>query len=364
MVGLTKELAELHAFIAEWELSSGTRHTYKLVQARFTKWCANVGVSALPAEGWAVAAWCAELAATKLDDTGDAIPGLRATTIQSAVMAVKHAHLVSGHPDPTRTREVVTVLAGIDRTDARTPTKRSPFDTDSLRKVVVRALEPTLPISSAAGDTSTTVMKAGAGTSPSDALCTTRELGQISGQDAHERLTAHRDVAFILVGYTGALRCSEIVQLRDEDLHYEARGAVVHIRRSKEDQAGVGAYVGLPYAKDPELCPVRALQRWLAIRGDSTTYVFPGIAGTVISDRPYSVSVAGRMVKARTGELGMPGDWGTHSMRRGFCTSAARAGATLLQIGATTRHSTIAGIRGYIAEAELGQRHAPNEVGL
>jgi hypothetical protein len=102
--------------------------------------------------------------------------------------------------------------------------------------------------------------------------------------------------------------------LRDEDLRFEERGVVIHIRRSKEDQSGVGAYVGIPNAEDPELCSVRALRRWLAARGANTTYVFPGIAGQVVSNRPYSVSVAGRMVKARTGELGIPGDWGTHSM--------------------------------------------------
>jgi integrase len=354
----------MHAFIAEWELSAGTQHIYKLVQARFARWCANVGVSALPAEGWAVAAWCAELAAPKLGDTGEVIQGLRSSTIQGTVMAVKYAHFANGHPDPTVTREVVTVLAGIDRSDARTPTKRTPFDRDTLRSVVERALELTRPGTTTMEGPSMLAVKDLSGAALNADLHSTHEIKLVSGRDEHERLTAYRDVALILVGYAGALRCSEITELRDEDLHFGERGVVIHIRRSKEDQAGVGAYVGIPNAEDADLCPVRALQRWLAARGTRTTYVFPGIAGRVVSNRPYSVSVAGRMVKARTGELGIPGDWGTHSMRRGFCTSAARAGATLLQIGATTRHSTIEGIRGYIAEAELEQRQAPNGVGL
>jgi integrase len=53
-----------------------------------------------------------------------------------------------------------------------------------------------------------------------------------------------RDRALLLLGFTGALRRSELVSLRAEDVAVVAGGLRLRIVRGKTDQAGQGAEIG------------------------------------------------------------------------------------------------------------------------
>ena len=66
-----------------------------------------------------------------------------------------------------------------------------------------------------------------------------------------------RDRALLLLGFAGAFRRSELVGLDVGDLEFVDRGLVVHLKRSKTDQDGVGRKVGIPYApqRSSELTP-------------------------------------------------------------------------------------------------------------
>jgi integrase len=53
-----------------------------------------------------------------------------------------------------------------------------------------------------------------------------------------------RDRALLVVGFTGALRRSELVALDVEDIRWTREGMVLNIRVSKTDQEGRGIEVG------------------------------------------------------------------------------------------------------------------------
>ena len=75
-----------------------------------------------------------------------------------------------------------------------------------------------------------------------------------------------RDRALLLFGFVGALRRSELVALRVEDVAVVAGGLRLRILRGKTDQAGQGAEIGLPRGRFVEACPVRAFAVWQEAR--------------------------------------------------------------------------------------------------
>ena len=59
-----------------------------------------------------------------------------------------------------------------------------------------------------------------------------------------------------------------------------------------------------------------------------------------------------------------PDHYSGHSLRAGFATSAALAGATEIAIARQTRHRSMTALRGYIREADLFKLNAATTVGL
>jgi hypothetical protein len=77
------------------------------------------------------------------------------------------------------------------------------------------------------------------------------------------------DCALILVGFAGALRRVELAASTHADLEPTERGLWLTLAHGKGGQADIVA-VPPPYGQT-ELCPVRALERWLtdtSIRAD------------------------------------------------------------------------------------------------
>lgn len=78
-------------------------------------------------------------------------------------------------------------------------------------------------------------------------------------------LKAARDKAMLLIGFAGALRRSELVSLKCEDITPHAHGIDLKLARSKTDQEGEGRIVFVPLATSEDRCPVRALHAWLEL---------------------------------------------------------------------------------------------------
>jgi hypothetical protein len=87
-------------------------------------------------------------------------------------------------------------------------------------------------------------------------------------------LLGARDRALLLLGFAGAFRRAELTALDHEDLEFTAEGLVVVRRRFKADQEAQGRKIGIPYGSNPQTCPVRAVQAWLAASAITTGPIF------------------------------------------------------------------------------------------
>ena len=71
------------------------------------------------------------------------------------------------------------------------------------------------------------------------------------------------------------------------------------------------------------------------------------------------------MVKKHAASIGKDGrDFGGHSLRRGCCTSMARAGLSEAQMMRVTGHRSSAQLRGYIQDAEPFAVNVSAAIGL
>jgi len=78
-------------------------------------------------------------------------------------------------------------------------------------------------------------------------------------------LTALRDNALLQIGFFGALRRSELVNIHYEHITWKKEGIEILLPSSKTDQIHEGQYCAIPYGNEL-LCPVKALENWLIIR--------------------------------------------------------------------------------------------------
>lgn len=169
-----------------------------------------------------------------------------------------------------------------------------------------------------------------------------------------ENIRQIRDKALLLVGFYGALRRSEIVGLDVEDLRFTRLGLLITLRKSKTDQFDKGQLIAIPKVKNTDVCAVTALKRWLEVSRITTGPVFRGFTKThkVRKTRMADKTVAD-IVKHYAALIGMdPKEYGAHSLRHGFATSAALEHVEERDIMRQTRHHSQAMVRRYIDEAD------------
>lgn len=308
--------------------SESTKRAYRADWSDFTGWCDDRGLAALPAAPETVALYLAFLATAR-----DGSPGLKPSTLSRRLAAISQAHKAAGHESPAlRSREPVhSVWAGIVRTRG------------VARDKVAPALTP-------------------------DVVAMVEALPTVELADGGRRLTtaAKRDRALLLVGFAGALRRSELAALAVADLGFGADGLRVRLRRSKTDQEGAGAVLGLHYGDRPLSCPVRAVQDWLRHVAITDGPVFRAVDrhGNVASQALGGGSVA-RIVKRAASRAGLdPTAYSGHSLRAGFATQAARAGAHERAIMKHTRHKSERVLREYIRDGQLFDENPTGALGL
>ena len=176
--------------------------------ARFSDWCAAHAQTALPAAPETVAAFLA----------AEARADLAVNTLRLRHAAIRYLHLFAGYPPPTAAAVVATTFAGIKRAHRRPVGKKTALVLDRLRTAIA-----TIP----------------------------------------ETLPGWRDRALLLVGFAAALRPSEIAGLVLDHLTHHADGIELFLPWRKNDQDARGTKLWLPKGRT-ELCPVTALDAWLA----------------------------------------------------------------------------------------------------
>jgi integrase len=181
-----------------------------------------------------------------------------------------------------------------------------------------------------------------------------------------DTIAGSRDRCLLLLGFASALRRSELSALNVDDLSFVDLGIVITVRRSKTDQQAHGRQIGVPRGGNPETCPVRTTREWLARAAISSGPVFRPI------DRHHSVAVSrlsdrsvATIVKRAAEAAGLdPARFAGHSLRSGFATAAAQAGATEMQIMRQTGHRSTDVLRRYIKPTTLFDQNPAAQVGL
>ena len=197
---------------------------------------------------------------------------------------------------------------------------------------------------------------------------TPASIGEVSRRVAQlpDTTVGTRDKAVRLVGFAGALRRSELVALSVGDLKGRDEGIRVTLRRSKTDQERKGREVALPYGSDPQTCPVTALRGWLDHAAITRGPIFRSVDrhGNVSTARLSDRAVANIVKRAAEGAGLDPTEFSGHSLRSGFATTAAAAGANERQIANQTGHTSMEVLRRYIRHGSLFTDNAATRLGL
>jgi integrase len=281
--------------------ADNSKRSYATAWQQFLTWCDQHGRSPLPASPETIQAWLADMSKT-----------FKLATIKSRLAAVANAHRIAGHGFDRKVMVGLT-LDGIRRQNGAAK--------DRARAIVL-----------------------------TDLRAAVEQLPPI--------LAGLRDRALLLIGFFGALRRSEIVGLDVTEtvtdgatgyVQVVSEGLLVKLVRSKTDQHGEGQEIGLPRRRD-NLCPVRALQDWLAAAGIVNGAIFRTVSQVgVVGSRLTPQSV--RLIVQR--HLGS--DDTAHGLRAGFITEGARRGATAQALQQTSRHRSVNQLGEYIRHANVFQ---------
>ena len=173
-----------------------------------------------------------------------------------------------------------------------------------------------------------------------------------------------RNKALLLIGFAGGFRRNELISLNFEDLEFVFEGLKINIKRSKTDQFGEGFTKGIPYFENYLYCPVKNLKNWLNISKIKKGPVFVRFSkGSKISNIRLTDQSVALIIKEYLTKAGIDSkNYSGHSLRSGFATSAAEAGAEERSIMAMTGHKSTEMVRRYIKEANLFNNNALNKM--
>ncbi|MGU3665822.1 tyrosine-type recombinase/integrase [Methylobacterium sp. A49B] len=296
------ELDEAASRFAAASKASATRRAYNADWRDFTGWCDAHGLDGLPASGRTVGRYLTHLVGL----------GRSVSTIDRRAAAIASVHRAYGHDSPTAREEVRQILVGIRNTVGRARKKKRALTADLVAQVIRK----------------------------------------IRGQD----LVAVRDRALILLCFGAALRRSELVALDVADLERHRRGLMVRLRRSKTDQSGEGHSVAV---LDGKLKIPAAVAAWLAAAQIADGPVFRGCDRGRLSPHRLTGGQFARILKARCAAAGLdPDEFGGHSPRRGFATTAGDEGADLRLTANHMRHAKLETTAGYIEDGDLFRKNA------
>jgi integrase len=391
-----RELTELARGYAQDSRAESTWRVYEARWARFVTWCDAQGERALPADPLTICRFLADLAprwrpAAPADPVTDIVsghvlvrPGLRPDSVAGYLAAISVAHQTA-----TAQNVAATTTATTAATATVAATAAATTEADRLwprpggghgQPGAAPGLVELDALASTAGDAAgeswanparhEAVLRvlAGIGRQPTvrptrrrDALSPTDLETILARLDPGESLADARDAALLLIGWNAGLRTDDLARLDITDIVVVPdQGLIVHLRRSKSDQTGAGATLGLTAADesgDP-LDPVPAWVRWrnrLASHGLHTGPAWRGIDR--YGRRPRATRMTTKsinlIVTRRAADAGLKGDIGGHSLRRGMATSALAAGAPKDRVQQHGRWRSAASMNPYIDAAQL-----------
>ena len=254
--------------------SPATRRAYASQWRMFTTWTGARGLSSLPAEPSAVAAYLTDRAGT----------GVSVATVQLSRAAIAAAHSDANLDDPCAHPGVRRTMSGLSRMFGRPPLQATPLTSDVAAAIRATARRPR-PYPS----------------------------GRVESESTAER-RGLVDIALVSVMRDALLRRSEATDLVWSDVERLVDGTGrLTVRRSKTDQVSEGKVL---YLSAASMADLEAIRPGDSSRGDMKVF---GLSSSQI----------GRRIARSCEVAGFAGAYSGHSPRVGMAQDLAANGAEL-----------------------------------
>lgn len=300
---------------------ANTARAYTTDYRKFEAWCLSQAprLPSLPTNEIAIMGYLTELADER-NEKGEF--SVKAGTIERRLSGIIWRHSLDNHPSP-RTPRIAKLIRAIKvtRANAREMQQQAaPLTVGDLRKMV-----------------------------------------RVLDQDRTPR--AIRDKAMLILGWACAMRRSEIAALLRSDISEISReGFVVTIGRSKTDQTGEGEELPVSHEDVDSMCPVRAMEAWLQVRGDTPGPLFwrhwrgkrggRMHEGRGLTEKQVALTFLEMVRRADLKPMSHHMEFSAHSLRAGFITEAIRAGRRESDVQKRSRHKTHSVFLGYVRIAQ------------
>ena len=255
--------------------------------------------------------------------TSLSIKEAKISTLKRRLVSIGVIHKLKGHYLDTKHPSIIENIMGIKRRKGSIQKSKKPILISNLKKII-----------------------------------------NVIDQQKKEEIKKLRDRSIILIGFSGGFRRNEIVSLDYDDLDFVPEGLKLSIRRSKTDQFGEGFTKALPYFDSSQYCPVVSLKKWIEITKIKTGPLFRRFSkGSKLSNNRLTDQTVALLIKQYLQLAGIDSrNYSGHSLRSGFATSAAEAGAEERSIMTMTGHKSTEMVRRYIKEANLFKNNALNKI--
>ena len=293
--------------------SVNTVRAYKSDFEDFTLFCIKNGLKSLPTEPKIVSLYLTYLSSKNV----------RTSTIKRRLVSIGVIHKMKGHYLDTKHPIIVENFMGIKRLKGIRQNGKKPLLINDLKEII-----------------------------------------DVINKQEEPDLKKLRNKALLLLGFAGGFRRNELVSLNFEDLDFVFEGVKIKIKRSKTDQFGEGFMKGIPHFENYLYCPVKNLKNWLNISKIKKGPIFVRFSKGVnltnirLTDQSVALIIKEYLTKAGVDNKNYSG----HSLRSGFATSAAEAGAEERSIMAMTGHKSSEMVRRYIKEANLFKNNALSKI--
>ena len=293
--------------------SLNTVRAYKSDFEDFGLFCVKNGFNNLPSEPKIVSLYLTHLSTKEA----------KISTIKRRLVSIGVIHKIKGHYLDTKHPIIIENLMGIKRRKGTIQKGKKPILINDLKRLV-----------------------------------------DVINQESAPDIKKLRNKTLLILGFAGGFRRNEIVSLDIEDIEFVFEGVKITIKKSKTDQFGEGMVKGIPHFDNSLYCPVTTLQRWINIAKIKKGALFRRFSkGSKLSNNRLTDQSIALIIKYYLLKAGIDNkNYSGHSLRSGFATSAAEAGAEERSIMAMTGHKSTEMVRRYIKDANLFKNNALNKV--
>ena len=314
---LTTELKSLHEDTLKnlrQSKSNNTLRAYRSDFKDFSVFCSRHALKSIPTEPKIIALYLTHLSKTA-----------KISTLRRRLVSISMIHKLKGHYLDTKHPVIIENLLGIKRVKGSIQVGKKPLLINHLKAIV-----------------------------------------NVINEQELEEIIRLRDITIMMIGFGGGFRRSELMAIDYEDLEFVEEGLKIIVKKSKTDQFGEGMLKGLPYFDNEKYCPVYSLKKWLLISNIKSGAIFRRFSkGANLTNNRLSDQTVSILIKKYLKLAGIDNNnYSGHSLRSGFATVAADAGADERSIMAMTGHKTTQMVRRYIKDANIFKNNALNKVKL